>query len=156
MLQADENGWVTVELDGVAWAVSPIYVAPIGIGQAAAYAQQMGCELPTPKLVDAIWQAADLKLEPRPRRHNGTVAQMASAEVYQDQALRIEAQIGGRSLGVDFSLLAGCFKDVVQQNGKIGLYGWHNLNGVVIQPFFSGHAPEWIDYSQGLRLVRKL
>ncbi|MHB8107738.1 MAG: hypothetical protein ACYDH4_09990, partial [Candidatus Cryosericum sp.] len=60
-------GWVPVTYNGVVWNVSPSYIAPVGIGEAEQLAAQNGCELPTPALVDAIWKAADLKLEPLPR-----------------------------------------------------------------------------------------
>lgn len=134
------------------WFVSPVYVAPVGIGEAQHISETYGCELPTPDLVDQIWAAADLKLMPLPRKHNGTVAEMASDAVYADQAARIYEQYQGK----DFRLLAGTHKDIVQSNGRVGLYGWHQLNGKVIQPFFGGHALAWKDYSQGLRLVRRV
>lgn len=142
---------VPVGCNGEVWLVSPIYYAPMGIGQAAKLASDLGFELPSPELVDAIWEAADLKLDPLPRKHNGTIAEMATEAVYLDQGKRIEAQIAGRR----FQLLAGAFKDVVMHNGKVGLYGWHRSNGVPIQPFYGGHSPSWIDYSQGLRLVKR-
>lgn len=139
------------------WLVAPIYFAPVSIGQARDTAAKLGCELPTPALVDAIWRAADLKIDASKmtRSHDGTLAQMDSWEVHENQALRIAAAVGDRSLGVDFKVLAGTHKDVVVQDGRIGLYGWHRANGTVIQPFFAGHALAWRDYSQGLRLVRR-
>jgi hypothetical protein len=143
--------WVRVELDGVTWLVAPVYIAPVGIGEAESIAKANGCELPSPRLVDAIWHAADLRVEPLPRKHDGTTRTMASAEVYADQATRIWRQIEGR----EFRLLAGTHKDVVAEGGKLGLYGWHRLDGRVIQSFFGGHARAWKDYSQGLRLVKR-
>jgi hypothetical protein len=144
--------WVEVECNGQRWQVAPLYIGPVGIGEAAELAKAHGCELPSPELVDAIWHAADLKVEPLPRQHNGTVAQMASPEVYMDQARRLEAQLAGRS----FRLIAGTHKDVVIRNGRVGLYGWHRMNGKPIQPFFAGHALSWKDYSQGLRLAKRV
>lgn len=64
---------------------------------------------------------------------------------------RLEHQLAGRP----YRLLAGSQKDVVTQDGVLGIYGWHTLGGLPLQPFFSGHARGWIDYSQGLRLVRR-
>lgn len=151
MQAPDSADLVPVECNGVTWLVAPIYYAPVSIGQAVKLASDLGFELPSPELVDAIWQAADLKLDPLPRKHNGTIAEMATEAVYLDQGKRIEAQIADRS----FHLLAGAFKDVVMHKGKVGLYGWHRSNGVPIQPFYGGHAPAWIDYSQGLRLVKR-
>lgn len=78
---------------------------------------------------------------------------MNDPNAIRDQLAHIEAQIAGR----EFVLLVGAFKDVVRgPDGRIGLYGWHQLNGKPIQPYFTGHAMDWIDYSQGLRLVRKV
>jgi hypothetical protein len=45
----------------------------------------------------------------------------------------------------------------VRPDGKVGIYGWHRLNGEPIQgttPYF-GHAMSWRDYSQGLRLCKR-
>lgn len=146
-------GWVPVHYNGQIWNVSPSYIAPVAIGEAARIAEVNGAELPTPGLVDAIWNAADLKLAPLPRQHDGTAATMASKATFDDQYARIQAQIAGRP----YRLLAGTHKDVVRNaQGKLGIYGWHQLNGVPIQPFFSGHLESWIDYSQGLRLVHQV
>lgn len=151
MQTPDSADLVPVECNGVTWLVAPVYYAPVSIGQAVSLAADLGYELPSPELVDAIWKAADLKLEPLPRRHNGTIAEMATEAVYLDQGKRIGAQIADRA----FHLLAGAFKDVVVYKGKVGLYGWHRLNGIPIQPYYAGHSPSWIDYSQGLRLVKR-
>lgn len=144
--------WVRVEYDGAIFEVAPEYLWPMGIGQAVDAAIRAGCELPTPGLVDAIWQSADLKLDPLPRVHDGTPRTMASEATYHDQRKRIEAQIAGR----EYALLAGTHKDVVALDGKVGLYGWHRLDGRVIQPFYTGHSAAWVDYSQGLRLCRRV
>jgi hypothetical protein len=138
------------------WYVSPTYLWPTSLGGAEELAKHLGCELPTPALVDAIWKAADLRIEPITRSvENGLLkdwgSSMASLETLNDQAERIEAAIAGRP----FSLLAGTCKDVVQdEGGRLGLYGWHRLDGSIVQPFYAGHARGWIDYAQGLRLVR--
>ncbi len=151
-LRGFDASWVEVAHAGEVWLVSSVYVAPVGIGEALDIARANGCEIPSPGLVDAIWHAADLKLEPLERDgHDGTPRTMASPAVYADQAARILAQINGRS----FTLLAGTHKDVVRSGGKVGLYGWHRTDGRVIQPFFAGHAMAWQDYSQGIRLVRR-
>lgn len=150
--------WPIVTADGVRYHVAPIYIAPIGIGQAQAMADELNCELPSIALVDAIWAAADVRIEPITRSTgNGLLtdwgASMSSLATFNDQAERIEKAIGGRP----FKLLAGTHKDVVLSDaGVLGLYGWHRLNGTTIQPFYSKHARGHIDYSQGLRLVRRV
>lgn len=177
----DASALVPIDLNGVVWLVSPVYIAPIGIGEAAALAERLGCEVPTPALVDAIWRAADLRVPPEimiRSSHDGSAATMDAPVVHAEQATMLEQFVGSRSLGRDFRLLAGAFKDVIRQQagGKLGLYGWHADEGsartlakkkiptyapatpglgVVVQPPYFGHASGWRDYSQGLRLVRR-
>ena len=148
----DDTDWPIVFYKGVFWNVAPSYIAPVAIGDGYKIAVEKGYQIPTPGMVDAIWKAADLKVSPLTRRHDGTSATMASQEAFDDQRARIEKQIGGRP----FKLLAGTHKDIVRdpQTGKLGLYGWHNLDGSVIQGLHTGHLESWIDYSQGVRLVR--
>ncbi len=167
--------FVDVELDGMVWEVASAYFPHVTIGEAAELAEANGCELPSPRLADAIWLAADLRLEPLPRKHDGTLRTMSSPAVYEDQERLIAEQVGG----LEYTLAAGCYKDVVRlSNGVLGLYGWHvdevnaadwnkrrgipllrpataNLGALVIQPVFTGHSKAWGDYSQGARLCRK-
>lgn len=159
--------WPIVSDGTIEWRVAPDYLAPVGIGEAAALAQELGTELPTPALVDAIWKAADLKLEPQPRGalshppSDFTAKTMNSPEAIADQAAIIQRQVLEQRSDGNFQLLAGSHKDVVVKDGKLGIYGWHHLNGKVIQGFFAGHSTTdppgigWKDYSQGLRLVRR-
>lgn len=145
----EEEDSVEVQWNGARWRVTPTYVAPVGIGEAEDLAAERGCELPTPGLVDAIWKAADVKVAPIPMSPN----RGNNREQFTAHKARVDAQLAGRS----FRLLAGTHKDVVRRaDGRIGLYGWHRLDGRPIQPFFSGHAPIWKDYSQGFRCVRRL
>lgn len=165
---------VEVELDGVLWSVAPMYVAPVAIGKAARLAEVCGCELPTPALVDAIWRAADLQIVPIVRSvANGLLRDwgpsMDAPATHANQAHRLNVAIGERP----YTLLAGAFKDVVDIDGELGLYGWHVADGVAVdvathppatpgpgrviqQPNAKAHGPGYRDYSQGLRLVRRL
>lgn len=146
--------WPIVEHAGQRWSVAPIYITPIAIGQAHDVARAMGLALPTPGLVDAIWRAADLRIDAMKmirRDHDGTPKTMASYEMFVSQATLLAREIGGRP----YRLLAGYAKDVVNVDGVLGLYGWHRADGSVVQPFYSKHARGWLDYSQGLRLVRR-
>jgi len=151
-----KDKWVEVQLGNEKYIVSPRYIAPIGIGEAVRVAQLHEAQLPTKELVDEIWKQADLKLEPHPVAHDGTPATMNSDDTNIKQLAYIANQIKEKSPNNDYKLLGGTHKDVAYQNGKIGLYGWHKLNGKVIQSFFPGHAAEWKDYSQGARLVKRI
>jgi N-acetyl-anhydromuramyl-L-alanine amidase AmpD len=157
--------WRRILYHGTEYMVSPIYIAPVGIGQADDLATLLGCELPTPGLVDMIWMTADLKIDATKMirtDHDGTLKTMASSEMFASQADRLAKEVGQRSLGKDFQLLAGPFKDVVQWTDektgerKVGIYGWYRKDGTIVQPPHAGHARGHIDYSQGLRLVKKV
>jgi hypothetical protein len=154
-----ESTWVSMTIDGIDYLVSPTYLGPIGIGEAFEIAKAHGFVVPTPRMVDAIWQAADLKLDPHPQAHDGTLAMMNSRAITDNQNAHIENQVGGRA----FSLLGGTHKDVVVVDrawgnavNKPGIYGWHRTSGKVIQDPMWGHALSWKDYSQGLRLIKRV
>jgi len=150
--------------DGTAWLVAPDYVGPVSAGQAEAMAKAVGGELPSPALVDAIWRQADLKILPPVRAQN-----IVSAAVFADQKARIQNLIGDKS----FTLLGGTYKDIVTLGGHAQLYGWHVEDGKSVagvplhSPFTPGpgkiiqgpsggaHSPDFIDYSQGVRLVKR-
>lgn len=150
---------IPLTIDGVDYLVSSEYLAPIGIGEAVNYAKANGLILPTPRMVDAIWQAADLKLEPHPQAHDGTAKTMNSVALAEKQAQYIHQQIGGRP----YNLLGGTHKDVVfiptafgKTINKPGIYGWHRSATDKIQQEMWGHSLDWKDYSQGLRLVKRV
>jgi hypothetical protein len=68
--------FVEVKMGGAVLWVAPEYLcvgsdedywlAPLTPGAAQRMADELGCVLPTRKMVTAIWRAAPLKLEPRP------------------------------------------------------------------------------------------
>ena len=114
-------------------------------------ADSFDCFLPTRKMVDDIYNAAKIKLEP--------VAMYAfrdSTPTMWHHHLIIEGQRKGRK-----GLIAGIQKDVVisgkitrdPKPDRVAIYGWHQLNGKPIQPLYTGHVYWWVDYSQGIRLI---
>jgi hypothetical protein len=113
------------------------------------------CEasLITAKLSDAIWQQAEVKLEPRPL----TKDRDAAATFYQHHQI-VEEQRKGQELGL---LVAGIKKDVVLTNRlkerphRVAIYGWHYPSGKPIQPLYVGHVDWYVDYSHGIRLVSR-
>lgn len=150
--------WPVVEHDGARFSVSPICIWPVSLGQAVSLAEEMGAELPSPGLVDAIWRAADLRINMddmvfTARQGNDfTPRTMASTTTFNERASILQSLVGEAS----FKLLAGYCKDVVRHNGKVGLYGGHRIDGTVIQDFYAGHALGWLDYSQGHRICFRL
>jgi hypothetical protein len=114
-------------------------------------ADSFDCFLPTRKMVDDIYKAARVKLEPVP-----LYAYRDSTPIMWHHHLIIEGQRRGRK-----GLIAGIQKDVVisgkisrdPRPERVAIYGWHKLDGKPIQPLYTGHIFWWVDYSQGIRLI---
>lgn len=120
-------------------------------------ADQLGCILPTRGMVDAIYRAAEVKLEPAPIAPSPAMTTvpvfMAHNGIVRTQRLE---RMAGHAPG---ALVAGHKKDVVisvrldEAPGKVAICGWHRIGGVPIQPLYLGHGVSWVDYSHGVRLV---
>jgi hypothetical protein len=125
-----------------------INITPYG---AQKIADNFHCFLPTRKMVDDIYKASAVKLEPVPM-----YAFRDSTPTMWQHHLIIEGQRNGRK-----GLISGIQKDVVisgkisreTKKDKVAIYGWHKLDGKAIQPLYTGHIYWWVDYSQGIRLV---
>ena len=149
------------EASAVVW-VTPDYVAigsdedflrmPLTLPSAEIVAAAFGCVLPTTRIVDAVWEQADIHLVPNPLPPG---PRMRSSEYYLRHRDLIEAQRGHLPPKM---LIAGHKKDVVlterlRRKGRIAIYGWHRRNGNPIQPLSTVHGARYADYSHGLRLV---
>jgi hypothetical protein len=116
-------------------------------------ANRLGAFLSTPKISDDIYKIADIKLQTEPLTEN----REASATFFYHNDL-IEKQRAGR-----IGLIAGHKKDVVLSSkimqcdrpDREALYGWHMLDGTPIQNVYVGHVDWYVDYSHGIRLVRR-
>lgn len=125
-----------------------INITPIA---AQKIADSFYCFLPTKKMVDDIYKAASVKLEPVPM-----YAFRDSTPTMWHHHLIVEGQRKGRK-----GLIAGIQKDVVisgkisrdPKPDRVAIYGWHKLDGKPIQPLYTGHVYWWVDYSQCIRLV---
>ena len=133
------------------------FLAPISPNTAQRIADKLDCTLPTRKMVDAIYAAALVKLAPSPIPPS---AAMATVPVFAQHNKTVWAQrMALTNLYPLGALVAGHKKDVVISRrlavatNNIAIYGWHQTNGVPIQPLFLGHAWWWVDYSQCIRLV---
>ena len=144
--------------------VAPDYLA-IGTDQdfvrvpltsyAAQYiASALGFLLPTPHLVDVIFQQAQVKLLPQPTNwyeHSGEMRKGSNYVIFNQS---IEVQKNGR-----VGLTSGDKKDVVVTNlldsapSRVAIYGWHQANGVPLQPLGVPHDLSYEDYSHGIRFV---
>jgi hypothetical protein len=158
----------------VRWYVTPEYVAvgsdsdyilmPMTPMLAQRIADTLGCILPTRKMVDDIYAAASVKLEPMPIPPSPAMTTVA-VFIQHDGIVRTQRAtlLPDHPLG---ELVAGHKKDLIISNAittglKTGvpypvvIYGWHQLNGVPIQPVYNGHGETYADYSHGIRLVQR-
>jgi len=110
-----------------------------------------GCVLPTRKMVDLIYQHADVKLKPQPMTQD-----RESFATFLEHDRLIQQQWDNR---LPNQLVAGIKKDVVITNrlaekpGRVAIYGWHQPNGEPIQPLTTVHVEGYVDYSHGIRFV---
>jgi hypothetical protein len=125
-----------------------INITPMAAQQIA---DSFHCFLPTRKIVDDIYRAAVIKLEPVPM-----YALRDSTPTMYHHHLIVEGQRRLRK-----GLIAGIQKDVVisgkilqdTRPNRVAIYGWHKPDGKPIQPLYTGHINWWVDYSQCIRLI---
>lgn len=126
---------------------------PLGLPAARDVAGRFGMLLPTPRIVDAIWAQADVRLSPAPIPAG---PQMSSTGYFLRHNATIEGQLGRQS-----GLVSGHKKDVVLASrmegapGRVAIYGWHRRSGDPIQPVSTVHGATYSDYSHGIRLVAR-
>lgn len=127
---------------------------PVDLREAHRIAAEHGCRLPTPAMVDAIWEHADIKLNPHPLPPTREMTTMKwfkwHNDVIEEQLAEYEDARG--------KLIAGHKKDIIDHpvsSRKVAIYGWHRLNGRPIQPVNTWHSWNYADYSHGVRLVKK-
>jgi hypothetical protein len=117
------------------------------------------CLLPTPRIVDTLWHAAENKLNPLPWGPPYDSSMMSTNRIVQHNR-RVEEQI--KKLGIDRSkLTAGHKKDIVISvqlihKQHVLIYGWHRSTGVPIQNLnWWSHELTYTDYSHGERMVSR-
>jgi hypothetical protein len=174
LVPVTSSAYIGGTLHSVTYHVAPDYFA---VGSDAGYflipmtpllaqrlADNLKCTLPTRKMVNDIYQAAALKIAPAPISPS---AEMITVPVFvrHDSLVWTQraAQLASYPPG---TLVGGTKKDVVVSNKirnelKAGvpkpvvIYGWHQLNGLAIQPIYNGHGETYADYSHGIRLVQE-
>jgi hypothetical protein len=172
---AFERKLVTIELRGpgasgkehrIRLAITPDYLAigsdadfarvPMLPATAQRIASLTGASLPTPKLVDAIYKQAPVKLSPRainldPKAINDRAAIATHQRLIEEMRIKAGARLG--------ALTAGDKKDIVLSNqlsqrpDRVAIYGWQKEDGTPIQPLSTLHEKTYADYSHGVRLV---
>lgn len=118
-------------------------------------ADATGSSLPTRKLVDDIYSAAEVKLTPSPKQP-GAIMMTTGYFNEHNETVRQQRAAAGAQNG---QLIAGHKKDVVisnlldQKPHRVAIYGWHQPNGKAIQPLSTIHEDTYADYSHGIRLI---
>jgi hypothetical protein len=113
--------------------------------------------IPTPAMVDRIYQSATIRVTADPRTENQSTAQMVEHHCSNQNAV----QQGVNDYNPTQDLVAGHRKDVVidprleRNRGRVAIYGWNNANGSTIQPLSTVHGENYADYSHGVRLISR-
>ncbi len=135
------------------------FLTQISPNTAQKIADGLNCALPTRKMVNDIYAAAEVKLAPSPIPPGPA---MTTVLVFSNHNIIVRAQRAEQLKAHPLSVLvAGHQKDVViaaglaSAPGKVAIYGWHQTNGVPIQPLYLKHSAAWVDYSQCTRLVQR-
>ncbi len=122
------------------------------------------CILPTATMVDQIYAAANVKLRPQPIPPDADMDKVPRFIQHNDSLKTLRVPLLSEfPLG---SLVGGTKKDVVIDikvrsrlkaavPKPVVIYGWHQINGVPIQPTYNGHGETYADYSHGIRLVQR-
>ncbi len=147
----------------IAYEVMPDYLAigsdadfvrmPMTPYTAQAFCDAFGFVLPTRKMANDIWAAATVHVEPRP-----LTRERESPLTFLEHHRIIEEQLQGTERG---AFVAGIKKDVVvtskllERPERVAIFGWHYTSGQPIQPLYTGHVDWYVDYSHGIRPVRR-
>ncbi len=130
---------------------------PTGPITAQKLALLFGANLPTCQLVDDIYKNSTVKLEPvtYPWSDASVTIPKFRQHSYAIDSQRVAAG------GLKGELTGGIKKDVVLSNkiidparpNHVCIYGWHQLNGIPIQPLTNIHLNTYDDYSHGIRFI---
>ncbi len=162
---------MTSELDGlehrVTFWVAPDYLTvgsaqdflhvPLSPRTAQRVADLVGGTLPTPRMVDAIWASARVRLAPiriPPDEFMTTVEYF----VHHDRLVGTQRWLRGVPPGV---FVAGHKVDLVlptprsADSASGAIYGWHRPGGRPIQPLYILEGNGRVIYNRGVRLVHR-
>lgn len=170
MIQVTDSALISGSYKHVTYYCIPDYMAlgtdtnyflcPMTPILAQRIADSLDCSLPTRKMVNQIWKAASVKMQPEsipPSPDMTTVPVFATHNnmVWTQRQTFLPALPLGEGV-------SGDKKDVVISNliytspapARVVIYGWHYPSGSNIQPLYAGHIDTYADYSHGIRLVQ--
>jgi hypothetical protein len=113
-------------------------------------------------MVDQIYVTAPCKLRPQPIPPSDSMITVPVFAQHNDSVKSIRFPVLPQYRSG--TLVGGTKKDVIISNKiyqnlninvpkPVVIYGWHQLNGIPIQPVYNGHSETYADYSHGIRLV---
>ncbi len=126
-------------------------------------ADSLGCSLPTKKMVDIIYNKAEIKLHPQPIPPSD---KMTTVPVFKQHTDSIKQQIlqNGFDRSAD-NIIGGHKKDVIiskkiyspdRNYERVVIYGWHLSENNPIQPVYNGHIAKYADYSHGICFISNI
>jgi hypothetical protein len=135
-------------------------LVPLSPQTAQRVADRVGATLPTPRMVDATWLAAERRLSPQRLSPRDSIESVRSVEYYDRHTSVIVAQrmLKGTPPG---AFVAGHKKDVVlspeveANPGKVAVYGMHRPDGTPRQRLSTVAEADFVYYNHGVRLVHR-
>lgn len=148
--------WVTPDYLAVG-SDQDFVLAPMSPQTAQRIADRLRGSLPTPRMVDAVWKSADVRLAPIRMRPDHEMRTVAYFERHND-LIRGLRMLRGVPEG---AFVAGHKKDLVlwpglaEYSGRVAIYGWHRPEGQPIQPLSTALTDDRVDFSHGVRIVHR-
>jgi hypothetical protein len=171
LVLVSDTAIIAQKIVSISYYVLPDYMAigvdtdyfycPMTPALAQRVANKLKCSLPTRKMVDKIYQHAQIKLAPQPIPPTSAMTTVPIF-VRHNQMLKLQRD----SLGDKYTpgqLVGADKKDVIISNRiyndtsgfHVVIYGWHKKSGKAIQPLYAKHLNTWADYSHGTRLIQR-
>jgi hypothetical protein len=146
-----KTGWIFAMPDYISIGSDRDFVRiPMTPATARKVADKFGLFVPTSAMVNAVYEAANSQLKPRPLPPH---LAMRSNQYFFHHEKTLREQIGTIPAN---AIIAGHKKDLVisarQRPDRVTIYGWHQAVGEPIQPVSIIHHASYSDYSHGLRL----
>ncbi|MEK6626685.1 MAG: hypothetical protein AABY86_17080, partial [Bdellovibrionota bacterium] len=120
----------------------------------------MGILIPTVKMVNIIYQQAQLKIWSKTMSSG---PEMTTSPIFLEHSDLLLTQLMERGISYPCHCLsAGHKKDYVltkrllERPHREAIYGWFRRDGSVIQPLNMAHDDHWVDYSHGFRAVARM